>query len=92
MLDTALGIGQSARVSGEKIGFLLFGVGFLILGRVLYIKRRWYARVTTEVMYFNKDSEWRERKAQQTEAMFRVLLGYVFPIFTLLWLLLVAIY
>jgi len=78
-------------VSGEKIGFLLFGLGFLILGRVLYVKRRWYARITTNFMYFYKDGEWRERRAQDVEAMFRILLGYVFPVFTLLWLVGVAL-
>ncbi len=42
-------------------------------------------------MFLYRDDAWRQRKAAQVEAMYRVLLGYVVPIFTVIWLILVAV-
>ncbi len=78
-------------MAGEKIAFLLAGVGFLILGRILYVKRQWFARITTEFMFFYKDDQSRGDAAEGAEEMFRILLGYVLPIFMAIWLLLVAV-
>ena len=63
----------------------------MILGRVLYTTLRWCARITTNLMFFYKNGQWRADKAQETEKMFSVLIGYVFPNFTLIWILLVAV-
>jgi hypothetical protein len=78
-------------VTVEKIAFLLTGVGFLVLSRILYAKRQWFARITTEFMFFYKDSESRSGAAEDAEETFRVLLGYVVPVFMALWLLVVAV-
>ena len=49
-------------MTGEKIGFLLAGSAFSILTALADVKRSWYAPLTINVMYFNRDQRFRDAK------------------------------
>ena len=78
-------------VEGEKLWFLLAGLGFCVVTAVLHVKRRWYASVTVELRSFYKDRAYRDAKIDEYESIYRILLGYLFPPFMAVWLLLVAL-
>lgn len=83
--------GHDALVSDEKLGFLLFGVGFCALTFVLYRARAWFAQVTVAFMFFSRSVDYREQKAEEAEEIFEFLFGRVFPPFMAIWFIAVLV-
>lgn len=75
----------------DKAMSLLIGAGFLALTMVLFIRRRWLARVTCGYMFPVMRDAQRDQKQVQVERLLRIVLGVFFPAFTVLWMLLVVL-
>ena len=75
----------------DRVVSLLIGAGFLKLTVVLFIRRRWLARVTCRFMFPVMRESPRDEKQVQVERLLRIVLGVFFPAFTVLWMLLVLL-
>lgn len=75
----------------DKVVSLLIGASFLALTALLFIRRRWLARITCGFMFPVMRETQRDDKQVQVERLLRIVLGVFFPSFTVLWMLLVLL-